>query len=173
MTAPPTGLAAALATGRSYTAIAEDLGVARQTISSWAALPEVQEDLETIRAESLQGALRQLESLRERAVNVVVDVMETRGPLVCKCGAAVECAACGAEVEANTAAPRDRLKGAEMVLDRAGLPKREITELAGAVGLVSPLTQPETAEVLHAAATLLDTLDMHDLATQVRAAIPG
>lgn len=162
-----------LAAGRSHVSIAAELGRPADTIGNWAKLPEVVEEVKAIRARDLEEARARLAALRQPAVATVSEVMTREGPYLCRaCEAEVTCE-CGRPVTIDHAPPRDRLRAAEMVLDRVGLPKTEVTELSGAVGQAGPLTAVGKAEVLTAAAELLDADGFGDLAEKVRAAIGG
>lgn len=158
-TRPPMGIAAAIASGRTITSISEEYKVKRETIYKWMSDPDFAAELQEIRDNATREIMDQLGALRQPAMDVVRGILEDVD--------AAECPKCG------KAAQGVRLNAAELVFDRTGVPKRAITELAGSVSTTAPLSIPETAEVLTAAAALLDTLDLHDLATQVRAAIPG
>lgn len=156
---PPAGLAAAITSGRSLVVISEQFGLSRAAIRDFMADPDFAAEIQEIRDNATREIMDQLGALRQPAMDVVRGILEDVD--------AAECPKCG------KAAQGVRLNAAELVFDRTGVPKRAITELAGSVSTTAPLSIPETAEVLTAAAALLDTLDLHDLATQVRAAIPG
>lgn len=168
----PPDLAARLASGESQVSIARSCDVSHTTVGVWAQLPEVSEAVESIRAEMLADAKRQLASLRTVAVSTVAEVMVRRGPYVCRCGEEVVCG-CGEPVTYDVAPPKDRLRAAEMVMDRAGLPRTEVTEHSGSVGLVGPLPTVERIDVLTAAAEILEADGFGEAAAVVRAAIGG
>ena len=166
----PPDLPARLAAAESQASIARSLDVSPNTVNVWAHLPEVTEAVESIRAEMLAEAKRQLASLRTVAVSTVAEVMVRRGPYVCRCGEEVVCG-CGEPVTYDVAPPKDRLRAAEMVMDRAGLPRTEVTEHSGSVGLVGPLPTVERIDVLTAAAEILEADGFGEAAAVVRAAI--
>lgn len=168
----PPDLPARLAAAESQASIARSLDVSPNTVNVWAHLPEVTEAVESIRAEMLADAKRQLASLRTVAVSTVADVMVRRGPYVCRCGEEVVCG-CGEPVTYDVAPPKDRLRAAEMVMDRAGLPRTEVTEHSGSVGLVGPLQTVERIDVLTTAAEILEADGFGEAAAVVRAAIGG
>ena len=167
----PEGFAISLATGASIMSLAERYGCNRKTVYAWASLPKVKEEVEQIRSDAIADAVRRIESYRGTAVDTVVEVMLTRGPYVCRCGAACVCQACGDEIQIPATPAKDRLKAAEIVLDRAGMPQRKVVEHTGSIEATGVLTPTEEQEILTAAADVLSARGLEDVATLVRSAL--
>ena len=101
-----------LANGETCAAIAERFGVGKATAIRWKDDPGTRERIEEIHAELRRAAVARGKALLRKAVAVVEEVLaddEQPGPV--------------------------RLKAAEIVFDRWGLPKRVETEVSGSLAV--------------------------------------
>lgn len=123
---PPEDFGQRLAEGVSYTVIASDYGVTRNTIARWAQRPEVLEELAALRAERIRYQRSRLDRLFDPAVNVV------EGALTGKM--TVRCPHCAGEHEVSVPTrTAEALRAAEIAFDRGSAPRHEIHEHAGEV----------------------------------------
>lgn len=150
--------------------LAAEYDIDRHVLSRWLKLPEVTSEIESLRATAREANHRALTALAEAAVHTVGAVMTSAELLRCAhagCTGLVVCESC--RLEQPGALPKDRLKAAEMVLDRTGYPKREVVEHAGSVAMTAPTSEQE-AGILDEAAHILEERGHRELAAAVRAA---
>lgn len=131
-TRPPARFVAALISGATDVAMAEEFGVDRVTVAKWAKLPEIVEACaraeREITEDEIQRQRRSFRKLVGTAIGVTGAVLTGSVSVTCPCG-------CGHtfDVEVPTR-PSDQLRAVEIVLDRSpGFSKREIHELDGGV----------------------------------------
>lgn len=152
---PPPELAGLLSEGKTYTQIGENLGVDRERIAAWHKLPEIQEQIRQIQAEAGRVARQRLAALQAPAVQVVGEVLGGSGQ-------DGTCETCG---RSGAAEARDRLRAAEMVFDRTGLPRTEVQQQEHVLSEDEQLSDEELeARVLRAAADVLRWRGEVDLA---------
>jgi hypothetical protein len=167
---PPADFVERLLAGQSYQAIADDYNVHRVTIYGWADQPDVKEEIAALRRERHARSLQQLEALQAPALTAMTELLIDAGPLICarcKLGVAI-CSDCGKPIETPTTPAAVRAKVSEMVLDRTGLPKTEITEHAGTVTTTTP-GEGDAADIMSAAADIAADEGEHILAQLSRA----
>jgi len=152
-----------MASGSTQLQIAEALGVHRHTVARWMQSPEVVEELERIQIEARAGAKRVGATLLNSAVGVWRDALKATD-------GAIECPACG---ESIAGAPDHavRLKAADSVADRFGLPKTEVQELQGALTLSDKSDAELERVTLEEAIAILDAQGNHEAAAAVRATL--
>lgn len=147
---PPAALPGLLALGKSYTEIADTLGLDREAVSRWAKTPKIVAEVERIQREASEDTLRRLKGLQERATDALSDVLDSRGATV-----------------ANA-----RVRAAAEVFDRTGITKRTELELSGGLGLDVELgakTDPELdREILEAAISIAIERQRPDIAEGLR-----
>lgn len=136
------------ANGESLSSLATHYKASRNTVRAWEEANF--DEIEAYRKESLSNAAHGLAALQGDALRVVRGVLTDQ-----------PCAACGRP----TAPPKERLKAAEIVFDRTGIPKQ--TKLSGSVKLTSDPASDRMA-VLEAAAAILEEEGLVDLADQIR-----
>lgn len=153
---PPAELPSLLALGMPYTEIAAKLKKDRIVVSKWAGEPTVMAAVQAIQAEAHQAATHRIRSLQASALQAVAGVLDTG-----------TCEVCGRGGEASA---RDRLKAAEMVLDRTGMPRA--VELTGgvAIAVTEPVDELER-EVVAAVVEILIARALPDLAAALTAAL--
>lgn len=155
----PAGFAVQYTRGRSVNALAEEYGVARNAVYTWLESDDVKAEIEQIRQDTTRAMMDELADLRRPALDVVREILEDVDAPACpKCG---------------RAAQSTRLSAATLVFDRAGVPKRTVTELTGSVASTGILTTAEESEIVINAADILSARGHTDLAAAVRATVTG
>lgn len=141
--------------------IATKYGVSRQAVSRWLQRDDVLELLDEVQAEARTAALRHGRNLAGRAVSVYADALTAERQ--------VECPACEHRYEAPDHAIR--IKAADSIADRFGLPRTEVSEVSAA----EPLAARSDAELerltLEEAARILDERGEHATAAAIRSHI--
>jgi len=151
MKKPPADFAARRAAGESIHALAQSYGATNSTVKRWSELPAVLQEIEEIRAAVLAEASARLGSLADTAVEAIAAVLKT--------GA---CEKCGRP----TAPDRDRLKAADMILNRVGLESGERREVTARI---APNAGADARLILQEAALILEERGLMELAVAVRA----
>lgn len=152
---PPADFAAAVADGKSNTQLAEQFGANRDTIAQWLKDAVVIQQIADIQEAISADLRRRLRPALAKAVDAHMDALEADS----------KCPNCREPI-ANLSL---RLEAARSIMDRAGLPKAEITLLTGAVDLGDASDEQLEGEVVTDAADILDGWGQHELAEQVRA----
>jgi DNA/RNA-binding domain of Phe-tRNA-synthetase-like protein len=149
--------------GATQQEIADAVGVHRHTVRAIQQTPEVMEELERIQREARSQAVRVGSGLLNSAVGVWRDALKATD-------GAIECPACG---ESIAGAPDHavRLKAADSVADRFGLPKTEVQELQGALTLSDKSDAELERVTLEEAIAILDAQGNHEAAAAVRATL--
>ena len=147
-----------LAEGKSINSIAKKLGTNWRMVNAWSERPEIVAQVEEIQQAAIAEVKRNGRALISKAT------VAFREGLRAKSG----CPECGAQAPDH----RTRLAAAVAIGDRFGLPKREITELAGEVGMTKSDADLET-EILGTAALMLDARGETELAARVRLLLGG
>jgi hypothetical protein len=162
----PVALAACLADGKTQGEAAVMFGVKQQTIRRHAASPEVMAEIEAIQADAREAAKRHGRKLIGQVMGVYRDALAADRP-------AGLCSVC----KERTADPDPdhaiRVKAADSVADRFGLPKTEVTEMQGALMLSDKSDADLERVTLEEAARILDERGQHEPATAIRAVLGG
>lgn len=147
-----------LAAGTSISGIARQFDVKWETANRWSEHPEIVAQVEEIQATMVAEVKRAGKMLIKKSVAVYSLALS----------ASRACPTCdGAYPDMDL-----RLRAAQAVSDRFGLPRTEITQLAGEVG-VSRSDDVLEAEVLGAAALVLEARGETELAARVRTLLGG
>lgn len=154
---PPATLAALLASGKSFTDIAADIGAERETVAKWAKSDEIRLQVQKIRQEATQQAQLGIEALVEPAVST------TRNLLL-----SGRCEQCGRPPMED----KDLLKLLELVYDRGGLPKTTRQEVTATVETEVPDAQLDQ-EILKEASVILKEQGQLELAGQLEQVVKG
>jgi len=149
-------IAALVCEGSTQAEIAATLGVHRTTIGRELLTPEVQEEIDRLQADARAAAKRRGAALIGKAAKVWGDALTATGGDLC--------ADCGAALPDHAI----RLRAADSVADRFGLPKTEVQEVVAALTMVDKDDAAIESEVLAEAATILDRLGRHELAAGIR-----
>lgn len=142
--------------GSTHEEIAAVLGVHRSTISRQIDTPEVQEEIDRITREARKWARQRAMALLGKVSSVWSEALDaTAGDLCKKCG---------------TPQPDHavRLRAADSVADRFGLPKSEVQEVVASLSMAEKADDEIEREVLAEAAAILDRRGKHELANEVR-----
>ena len=153
---PVDRVAALWVQGCGKSEIGRELGYDPRTIRGWLELPEVQEEIERIQTDARAAAKRMGASLVGRAAKVWAGALEATSGDVC--------AECGKGLPDHAI----RLRAADSVADRFGIPKTEVQEVVAALTMVDKDDAAIESEVLTEAATILDRLGRHELAAGIR-----
>ena len=147
--------------GATLAAIADAIGVHRNTARLWMAEPEVQEEIERLVKEARDSAKRSGASLLAEVPTVWREALRaTSGP-------AGKCPHCGGELDGSPD-HAIRLRAADSVADRFGLPKTEVQELTGALTLGEKSDEELARVTLEEAIAILDEQGHHEAAAAVR-----
>lgn len=141
--------------------IADAVGVHRNTARLWLQEPDVVEEIERLVKEARDSAKRSGASLLGEVPTVWREALKaTSGP-------AGECPHCGGKLEGEPD-HAIRLRAADSVADRFGLPKTEVQELTGALTLGDKSDEELARVTLEAAIAILDEQGHHEAAAAVR-----
>lgn len=145
---PPAGFAALVASGDSYSKIAEKIGVGRDIVSAWANRPGIQKQVEEIQKRAAELTVKRLSGLQDRAVDALHDVLISEGATVATA----------------------RAKAAAEVFDRTGIVAKKGVELSGSLDVdLDTRTDAELdRDVLTAAADIVLERGRADLADAIR-----
>lgn len=145
---PPEGFIERLAAGESHSHIADEIGCSRNVVARWAQLPEVKLALSDRAAELKAAALQRMTSL----INGALDTLE--------------------EVMLNPEQPGSpRVRAAEAILDRAGLPSTSAVELSGGLTLGAIPVAAQERVVVEEAVDILRSWGLHEAADVVAQAL--
>ena len=147
-------IAQMMCAGATQQEIADKLGVHRHTIAKAMDTPEVLEEVERITNDARKAARRYGGALVGKAAKVWDEALS----------AASDCPECGASIPDHAI----RLRAADSVADRFGLPKSEVQEVVASLSLAEKSDAEIEREVLVEAAAILDRLGKHQLAAEVR-----
>ena len=149
-------IAQMMCAGATQQEIADKLGVHRHTIAKAMDTPEVLEEVERITNDARKAARRYGGALVGKAAKVWDEALTaTTGETCAKCGVPIPDHAI-------------RLRAADSVADRFGLPKSEVQEVVASLSLAEKSDAEIEREVLSEAAAILDRLGKHQLAAEVR-----
>lgn len=149
-------IAEMLCQGRTHEDIAKVIGVHRSTITRQADTPEVQEEIERLTREARKWARQRATAMLGKVASVWSDALgATTGDVCAKCGEAM-------------ADHGIRLRAADSVADRFGLPKSEVQEVVATLSMADKTDDEIEREVLSEAAAILDRRGKHQLASEVR-----
>lgn len=145
---PPAGFASMIASGDSYSKIAEDIGVDRHIVSAWANRPGIQKQVEDIQKRAATLTVQRLSGLQDRAVDALHDVLISEGATVATA----------------------RVKAAAEIFDRTGIVAKKGVELSGSLDVdLDTRTDAELdRDVLTAAADIVLERGRADLADALR-----
>lgn len=147
--------------GATLQAIADAVGVHRHTARAWMQEPDVVEEVERLVKEARDSAKRSGASLLAEVPTVWREALKaTSGP-------AGDCPHCGGELEGEPD-HAIRLRAADSVADRFGLPKTEVQELTGALTLGDKSDEELARVTLEEAIAILDEQGHHEAAAAVR-----
>lgn len=145
--------------GRTKTEIGEALGVCRQTVTNWFSTADMQEEIAALQQGQREAAKRAGASLLGKVAKVWDGALTaTSGHL---------CADCGATMPDHAI----RLRAADSVADRFGIPKTEVQEVVASLTMADKDDAAIETEVLAEASAILDRAGLHDLAAAVRTAL--
>ncbi len=153
---PPPEFAATAASGMNVARLAEMFDASRPTVSKWLNLPDVMEEIASIKAEIQATTKSRFLALTPKVADVLESVVQ--GSL----GEA--CPHCGRG--ADQIAIRDRLRAMEMVLDR--IPGLEVGTRSEVSILLPQGGQDADGELLECAAMILEDQGNEELARQIR-----
>ena len=148
-------IAQMMCAGATQQEIADKLGVHRHTIAKAMDTPDVLEEVDRIMADARKAARRYGGALVGKAAKVWDEA------LAATTGA---CEDCGKPFPDHAI----RLRAADSVADRFGLPKSEVQEVVASLSLAEKSDAEIEREVLVEAAAILDRLGKHQLAAEVR-----
>lgn len=155
-TPQPIIIAEMLCQGRTQEEIAKVIGVHRSTISRQVDSPEVQEEVERLTREARKWARQRAVAMLGKVATVWSEALDaTSGDFCKKCG----------EPQADHGI---RLRAADSVADRFGLPKAEVQEVVASLSMAEKADDEIEREVLAEAAAILDRRGKHELANEVR-----
>jgi DNA-binding MarR family transcriptional regulator len=143
--------------GCSHSEIAEALGVHRNTALRAVNSPEVEEEVERMMAEARKAARRAGQTLASKAGKVWEEALK----------ASTGCPKCNGEMPDHNI----RLRAADSVADRFGLPRTELQEVAATLTMADKSDAEIEREVLEEAAAILDRAGKHETARAVREAM--
>lgn len=143
--------------GLSKVDIAEELGISRKTVAEWLALPEVQEEVAALQQGMRESARRAGTALVGKVARVWDAALDADSGEVCK--------RCGGGLPDHAI----RLRAADSVADRFGLPKTEVQEVVASLTMADKDDAAVEREVLTEAAAILDRQGKHELALELRA----
>lgn len=145
--------------GATQQEIADRLGVHRHTVAKLQDTPEVQEEIERIQADARKAAKRAGAALVTKTTRVWGDALDaTTGQTCANCGDALPDHAI-------------RLRAADSVADRFGLPKTEVQELHGALTLGDKSEAELERVTLEEAVAILQEQGHHELAAGIKATL--
>lgn len=154
-------VASMLCAGATNVEIADEIGAHRNTVTRLIQSPEVLEEVERIQNDARTSAKRVGAGLLNSAVGVWRDALKaTAGP-------AGECPHCGETIDSSPD-HAIRLRAADSVADRFGLPKTEVQELTGALTLGEKSDEELARVTLEEAIAILDEQGHHEAAAAVR-----
>lgn len=143
-----------LCAGRTHEEIAKVMGVHRSTITRQADSAEVQEEVERLAREARKLARQRVTAQLGKVASVWSDAL----------AATVGCPRCDGESPDHGI----RLRAADSVADRFGLPKSEVQEVVATLSMADKTDDEIEREVLSEAAAILDRRGKHQLASEVR-----
>lgn len=149
-------IAQMMCAGASQAEIAERFKVHRTTIARLQETPEVLEEVERILSDARKAAKRAGSALVTKATKVWEDALGATSGAVCE--------DCGANLPDHAI----RLRAADSVADRFGLPKTEVQELTGALTLGEKSDEELARVTLEEAIAILDEQGHHEAAAAVR-----
>lgn len=152
----PSSFAAAVAEGLTPKQLGARFKIKSDTATRWMNDPSVAEQVGLIQEAIGADLRRRLRPALAKSVDVHMEALDASGA----------CPHCKKPVPNLSL----RLEAARSIMDRAGLPKAEITLLTGAVDLGDASDEQLEGEVVTDAADILDGWGQHELAEQVRAA---
>lgn len=142
--------------GSTQEEIAAVMGVHRSTIGRQIETPEVQEEIDRITREARKWARQRAMAMLGKVSSVWSEALDaTTGEV---------CAECGKPRPDHAV----RLRAADSVADRFGLPKSEVQEVVASLSMAEKSDGEIEREVLDEAAAILDRRGRHDLANEVR-----
>ena len=150
-------IAQMMCAGATQQEIADKLGVHRHTIAKAMDTVEVQEEAERITADARKAARRHGGALVGKVAKAWDEALTaTTGDVCDKCG--------GGMPDHGI-----RLRAADSVADRFGMPKTEVQEVVASLTMADKSDDEIERAVLEEAAGVLDRLGKHQLASEVRA----
>lgn len=150
--------------GATQAEIAERFKVHRTTIARLQELPEVLEEIERIQADARKAAKRAGAALVTKTTRVWGDALDATT------GLSGDCPHCGVKIE-GTPDHAIRLRAADSVADRFGLPKTEVQELHGALTLGDKSEAELERVTLEEAVAILQEQGHHELAAGIKATL--
>lgn len=147
-------VAALLCEGETTTGIAQRMKMGREKAALVVASDEVREEVERINREMRKAAQQKGVALVGKVAKVWAEAMT----------AETGCPRCGSREEDHAV----RLRAAEAVADRFGLPKTSIQEIAAAAPLADQSDEELERSIVEEAASIFDRRGRHALAAAIR-----
>lgn len=147
-------IAQMMCAGATQQEIADKLGVHRHTVAKAMDTPEVLEEVERITNDARKAARRYGGALVGKVAKAWDEALN----------ASVGCRECGASIPDHGI----RLRAADSVADRFGMPKTEVQEVIASLSMAEKADDEIEREVLAEAAAILDRRGKHELANEVR-----
>jgi len=151
-----TQVAALLCGGDTLISVSKKMKMGREKAAKVIASDEVREEVDRINREARKAAQQRGVSLVAKVATVWEDAMGATTGDVCK--------ECGAPMADHPV----RLKAAEAVADRFGLPKTSIQEIAAAAPLADQSDEELERSIVEEAASIYDRRGRHALAAAIR-----
>lgn len=163
-TCQPTNLAERLADGATFSDLAKEFKVHRKTVAGWAQKPEIQDEIESIkadqrkaRADASRRNAEKLQDLQSLALQNLGELLRIDEP----------CSVCGRGKQKDG---KVTIKGVEIVFDRTGLHKTE-KRIVDATIEEAPDEVKARKDILQMAALILLEEGRLELSAQIQAAL--